>query len=76
MTIDSVEPTAFLGQKGIRFAFTFSRLNEEVRRKGEAVAAIVDGKLYMITFEAPDVFYFQRDQPAYRAIVTAATIAR
>jgi hypothetical protein len=51
-------------------------LNEEVRRKGEAVAAIVDGKLYMITFEAPDVFYFQRDQPAYRAIVTAATIAR
>lgn len=75
MKIDSVEPVTFLGQKGIHFSFTFSRLNEEVRRKGEASAAIVGGKLYMITFEAPDVFYYERDLPAYRAILAKATMA-
>lgn len=74
MKIDSVRPTMFLGAKGVKFSFTFSRLNEEVRRKGEASAAIIDGKLYMITFEAPDVYYFERDVPAYRAVVASATI--
>jgi hypothetical protein len=74
MKIDAVEPTMFLGAKGIKFAFTFTRAGEEVRRKGEASAAIVGGKLYMITFEAPDVYYHQRDLPAYRAIVATATM--
>ena len=74
MKIDSVEPAKFLGQKAVHFTFTFTRLNEEVRRKGEATAAIVDGKLYMITFEAPDVFYYERDAPAYRAIVASAAL--
>lgn len=74
--IDTVEPIDFLGRKGVHFTYTFSRLNEEVRRKGEASATIVDGKLFMITFEAPDVFYFQRDLPAYRAIVSTATLAQ
>ncbi|KQS01468.1 hypothetical protein ASG11_17565 [Sphingomonas sp. Leaf357] len=74
MKIDSVQSTTFLGAKGIKFSFTFSRLNEEVRRKGEASAAIIDGRLYMITFEAPDVYYFERDVPAYRAVVASAAI--
>jgi len=74
MKIDSVEPMTFLGQKGIRFSFTFTRMNEEVRRKGEASAAIIGGKLFMITFEAPDVFYYERDLPAYRAIIAKAIV--
>ena len=74
MKIDAVQPTTFLGAKGIRFAFTFSRNNEEVRRKGEASAAIIGGKLYMITFEAPDVHYYQRDRPSYEAIVASAKL--
>jgi hypothetical protein len=75
MKIDSVEPTSFLGQKGIRFSYTFTQMNEEVRRKGEATAAVIGGKLYMITFEAPDVFYYQRDLPAYRAILASARMS-
>lgn len=45
MNINSVQTIQFLGQKAVRFAFTFSRLNEEARRKGEASAAIIDGRL-------------------------------
>ena len=74
MKIDSVEPATFLGQKGMRFSFAFSRLDEEVRRKGEACAVVIGGKLYMITFEAPDVYYYERDLPAYRAIIAKATM--
>ncbi len=75
MKIDSVEPTTFLGQKGVRFSFTFTRPDEEVRRKGDGSAAIIGGKLYMITFEAPDVYYYQRDLPAYQAIVASGALA-
>ncbi|WP_026046668.1 hypothetical protein [Sphingomonas sp. PAMC 26621] len=76
MKIDAVRPATFLGQKGVQFSYTYSRVDEEVRRRGDAVAAIIGGKLFMITFDAPDVFYYQRDIAAYRAIVAKATIAR
>lgn len=76
MKIASVEPTTFLGQKGIHFTYSFARIDEEVRRKGEASAAIIGGKLYMISFEAPDVYYYDRDVAAYRAIVAQARMAR
>ncbi|RZM09641.1 MAG: hypothetical protein EOP67_69645 [Sphingomonas sp.] len=76
MTINTVVPTIFLGQKAVQFTYTYSRVDEEVRRRGDAVAAIIGGKLFMITFDAPDVFYYQRDVAAYRAIVAKAAIAR
>lgn len=73
-SIDSVEPAQFAGRPGFRFAYTFTVQNEEVKRKGEATGAIVGGKLYMITFEAPVIHYFDRDAPQYRAIVDSAKI--
>ena len=76
MKIDTIAPMTFLGHKGVQFSYTYSRVDEEVRRRGDAAAAIVDGKLFMIKFDAPDVFYYRRDVAAYRAIVATATIAR
>ncbi len=76
MTINTVVPTTFLGQKAVQFTYTYSRVDEEVRRRGDAVAAIIGGKLFMTTFDAPDVFYYRRDVAAYRAIVATAAIAR
>lgn len=75
MKIDGIAPTTFLGTKGVHFTYSFSRPDEEVRRKGEASAAIIDGRLFMISFEAPNVYYFDRDIAAYRAIVASATMA-
>lgn len=74
MTIDTVMPCTFVGAKGINFTYTFTRPDEEVRRKGEGYAAIVAGRLYMVTFEAPDIYYYDRDLAAYRAIVASARI--
>jgi hypothetical protein len=75
MSIDSMEPTRFAGQDGFRFTFTFTREQEVVRRRGEVNGAIVEGQLYLISFEAPTIHYFNRDMPAYRAIVASAVVA-
>jgi len=74
MTIDSVEPADFVGSKAVRFTYSFLRANSDVRRKGEAYAAIVSGKLYMITYEAPVLYYFDRDLEAFRRIAASAKL--
>jgi hypothetical protein len=75
MTIDSIEPAPFAGNPGFRFTYNFTIQNEEVKRLGEARGAIVGGRLYMITFEAPAIHYFGRDLAAFRALADSARIA-
>jgi hypothetical protein len=72
--VDGVEPATFAGQGGFRFTYTFTLENEEVKRRGEATGAIVGGRLYLITFEAPAIHYFDRDLDKYRALVASARL--
>jgi hypothetical protein len=74
MSIDSIEPAAFSGTPGFRFAYSFTVQGEEVRRRGEARGAIIAGKLYMMTFEAPVIHYFDRDIAAFRAVADSARV--
>lgn len=71
-TVTSAEPAKFLGRDGIHFSYDFQKAAEDVARKGDATAAIVDGKLYLITFEGTEIFYFDRDLASYRNIVSTA----
>jgi hypothetical protein len=73
--IDRVEPATFAGRSGFRFDYSFTVQDEEVRRKGEGIGAIVDGKLYLITFEAPAIHYFDRDLEVFRTLAASATVA-
>jgi hypothetical protein len=75
MSIDKIEPIQFAGQAGFRFTYSFTIQNEEVKRIGEARGTIANGKLYMITFEAPSVYYHERDIESYRKIADSATIS-
>lgn len=72
MTIDTVEPTLLAGRKAVRFTYTCTRQGEDVERRGEAVAAIIDRKLFMMSFEAPTIYYFDRDLAAFRRLVATA----
>ncbi len=74
MSIDSVEPTTFAGSKGFRFSYSFVVQGEEVRRKGEATGAVINGQLYLITYEAPVIHYFDASLDAYRNLAASATI--
>lgn len=69
MTFDRQEPVSLAGAKAIRFTYSFVRSSDEVERKGEAVALIRGGKLYLVTYEAPALFYFDKDLPAFHRLV-------
>lgn len=70
MTIDSQEPADFSGHRGIRFTYTFVAANDEVERKGEAIGAIVNNRLYLTAYEAPSIYFFDKDLPAFRQLVS------
>jgi len=72
MTIDSVEPAMFAGHKGVKFTYSFVRQGEDVHRRGEARAAMVKGSLYMITYEAPTLHYFDKSVAAFRQLADSA----
>ncbi|UZW56516.1 hypothetical protein NUH86_07075 [Sphingobium sp. JS3065] len=69
-----VEPASFLGEKGVRFSYSFRKQMEDVSRSGEAVGAIVKGRLYLVTFDAPAILYFDRDVAGFRQIVASARL--
>jgi hypothetical protein len=72
MKIESMEPATFAGTPGFRFSYSFL-VQDEVKRLGEARGAIIGDKLYMITFEAPKIYYFDRDLPSFRKIADSAS---
>lgn len=74
MTINAVEPAQFAGHSGFHFTYTFVRQDEEVKRNGDGTGAIIDGKLYLITYEAPVIYYYAKNLADYRAIVASARL--
>ncbi len=73
-TIDNVEPAKLSGRDAVRFSYHYAAQDDELNRKGEGVAANIDGKLYMINFVAPTIHYFDRDLPKFRALVDTIKI--
>lgn len=73
-TIDSMEPVTFAGHPGVRFTFHFTKPDEELTRKGEARGAIIGGKLYMISYTAAALHYFDAGLPGAQAIMDSARI--
>lgn len=71
---ESAEAATFAGAPGFRFTYSFTLLGEDVRRRGEATGAIIGGKLWLITFEAPAIFYYDRSLTDYRALVASARL--
>ena len=64
-------PRAFLGTPG--FQFDFEHLDgDELWRRGRAVGAVVDGRLYMIVLDAARSHYFDAALPDFEAMVGSA----
>lgn len=68
-SIDAVEPAKLGTNEGVRFAYSYAAQDEGLTRKGEGVAAIVEGKLYLVNFIAPEIHYFDRDIEEIRQLV-------
>ncbi|MEO7504421.1 MAG: hypothetical protein ABIT69_04470 [Sphingomicrobium sp.] len=71
----NLSPRPFLGTNG--FQFDFEHLDgDEVWRKGRAVGATIDGRLYMILLDAARSHYYAAALPDYEAIVASARLKR
>ena len=67
----SLQPRHFLGHNG--FQFDFEHLDsDELWRKGRAVGAVIDGKLYMILFDAARSHYYANAIGDFETIVASA----
>lgn len=67
----SLAPRQFLGSNG--FQLDFEHLDtDEVRRRGRAVGAVIDGQLYLILYDAARSHYFNAYLPDFEAIVASA----
>lgn len=69
-----VEPAKLGRYDGVRFGYSYAAQAEDIERRGEAVAAIVDGKLYIVNFVAPSLHYFDAGIGEVRSMIAAMTI--
>jgi hypothetical protein len=69
----STEPEKFLGHDGVVFTYEYTDA-DQLTRKGEAKAAIIRSKLYMMTFDAPRLHYYDQFIGDFRALANSATL--
>ena len=69
-----MEPRNFLGHPG--FQFDFEHLDgSEIERRGRAVGAVIDGRLYLALLEGTRMHYFPAALPEFERIVASARLA-
>ncbi|HVL77717.1 MAG TPA: hypothetical protein VM346_00350 [Sphingomicrobium sp.] len=67
----SLTPRPFLGANG--FQFDYEHLDtDELWRRGRAVGAVIDGRLYLILFDAARSHYYQNAIGDFEALVASA----
>ncbi len=68
-------PRVFLGQPG--YQYDFEHLDgDEVWRRGRAVGATVNGRLYLILYDAARAHYYTAALPDFEAITNSARLVR
>ncbi|HUD95118.1 hypothetical protein [Sphingobium sp.] len=70
-TVTGSNPDRFLGGEGIRFTYDYIDA-DNLPRKGEARATLVKDMLYMATFDAPRLHYFQATLDDFHSLTDSA----
>jgi hypothetical protein len=76
MQIARQDATTIDGNQAINFTYSFVKSEDEVERKGEAYGAFVDGKIYLVTYEAPALYFYDRSVDEFRTIATSLKIRK
>ncbi len=69
--ISGVEPMSISGHEGVKFTFEYAVAGSALTRKGVAAGTLVDNKLYLISFTAPSIYYFERDKAKAEAVMAS-----
>jgi hypothetical protein len=68
-----LQPRQFLGHPG--FQFDFEHLDgDELWRKGRAVGAVIDGRLYLMLYDATRSHYYANALPDFEVMATGARL--
>lgn len=70
----AVRPATLAGANGIEMDFTYASEGDNLERQGTARAAVVGGKLYVISYDAPKIHYFRAGLPTALAIMNSARV--
>lgn len=73
-TLDALAPAPLAGEAGFVMRYRFTLPGDDVARRGEARGVVVGGRLYLLTYEAPAIHYFERDLAAFRAVADSARL--
>lgn len=73
--VTGMQPRAFAGSPGFQFDYDYLG-GDEVWRRGRAVGAIVEGRLYLALLDAARAHYFGAALPEFERIVASARIRR
>jgi hypothetical protein len=72
-TLTGSKPDRFLGREGVNFTYEYTD-RDNLSRKGEARAVLIEKKLYMVAFDAPRLHYFERTIADFRALADSAKL--
>ena len=72
--IGEVRPATLAGYPGGHFEYSYTA-GDNLERKGEVRFAVIDERLYMITFDAPALHYFEHDIAEVRRMMDSARFA-
>ena len=67
-------PTRWLGHDAVRSSYAYLDV-DELPRRGEAIATIIDRHLYMITFDAPRLHFFDRSIGDVHALIDSCRLS-
>jgi hypothetical protein len=72
--MQSLKPAAFAGEQGFLMEFTYILQSDELKRRGKAVGAVKDGKLYLVMLDAAATHYFDAQVAEFDRIVASAQV--
>lgn len=73
--LTNTKPGQFLGRDGVHFTYSYTD-QDDLPRNGEARAVLINKKLYMVTFDAPRLHYFDRTLPDFRSLADATKLTK
>ena len=72
--VGAVRPATLAGTRGVEMDYTYATEGDNLERQGIARAAVVGGKLYVISFDAPKIHYYRAGLATALAIMDSARV--
>ena len=72
-TVGALKPATFVGRQGFQLDYDYLDGNE-IKRRGRAYGAVVDGKLYMMLLDATRMHYFHAAVGGFDTMARGATL--